>query len=74
MALKISDDCISCGACQSECPNEAIFAGGDDYEANGKKISALSQDHYFIAPEKCMECAGDEPKCASVCPIEACQK
>mgnify|MGYP003332351284 CR=1 FL=1 len=25
MALLITDECISCGACLPECPNEAIF-------------------------------------------------
>ena len=28
MALKITDDCINCGACESECPNTAINEGG----------------------------------------------
>ncbi len=28
MALKITDDCINCGACESECPNTAIYEGG----------------------------------------------
>ena len=76
MALHITEECISCGACQPECPNEAIFAGGEDYEVNGEKKSALSQDTYFIAPEKCTECAGLDsgPRCASVCPTDACQK
>jgi ferredoxin len=76
MALKITEECISCGACQPECPNEAIFAGGEDYELNGKTIAALAQDTYYIAPEKCTECAGvhDEPMCASVCPTDSCVK
>ena len=34
MAYKISDDCISCGACESECPVEAISAGDGKYEIN----------------------------------------
>ncbi len=32
MAYKISDDCISCGACESECPVNAISAGDSKYE------------------------------------------
>ena len=32
MAYKISDDCISCGACESECPVNAISAGDGKYE------------------------------------------
>ncbi len=27
MAFVISDECLACGACQSECPNEAIKEG-----------------------------------------------
>ena len=76
MSLKISEECINCGACQPECPNEAIFAGGEDYEFNGKTNPALSQDFYYIAPEKCTECIGfhDEPMCASVYPTDYCVK
>ncbi len=31
MAHTISDDCISCGACVSECPVDAISEGDDKY-------------------------------------------
>ncbi len=31
MAYKISDDCISCGACEAECPVNCISAGEDKY-------------------------------------------
>ncbi|MBQ6381733.1 MAG: 4Fe-4S binding protein [Clostridia bacterium] len=31
MAYKISDDCISCGACEAECPVQAISQGDDKY-------------------------------------------
>lgn len=27
MAYKISEDCIACGACMAECPNECISEG-----------------------------------------------
>jgi len=31
MAIKISDECISCGACEPECPNNAIYEGGMEW-------------------------------------------
>lgn len=34
MAYKISDDCISCGACASQCPVEAISEGDSKYVIN----------------------------------------
>ena len=59
MAYKITDDCISCGSCESECKNEAISEEGDLYAIN---------------PDKCTECVGnfDAPKCAEICPVDAC--
>ncbi len=57
MALMITDECINCGACVPECPNEAISEG---------------DDIHVIAPEKCTECVGwyDEPQCVQVCPVD----
>ena len=76
MSFKIIEECINCGACAPECPNTAIYAGGEDYELNGKSAAALSQDFHYIVPEKCTECVGfgDDPRCASVCPTDSCQK
>ncbi|HPU94112.1 MAG TPA: 4Fe-4S binding protein, partial [Candidatus Saccharicenans sp.] len=34
MAYKITEDCINCGACEPECPNQAISAGDERYEIN----------------------------------------
>jgi len=31
MALKITEECISCNACESECPNNAIYEGGVEW-------------------------------------------
>ena len=28
MAIKITEDCINCGACEPECPNNAIYEAG----------------------------------------------
>lgn len=34
MAYKITDECISCGACAPECPVEAISEGDDKFVVN----------------------------------------
>jgi len=31
MAIKITDECINCGACEPECPNNAIYSGGAEW-------------------------------------------
>ncbi|MGP8215734.1 MAG: 4Fe-4S binding protein [Bacteroidia bacterium] len=93
MALKITNDCINCGVCETECPNGAIYECGREWRfADGTSVSgtfttksghtyraddfhhALSDDYYYVAPEKCTECTGfyDEPQCATVCPIDCC--
>jgi len=30
----ITDECINCGACEPECPNNAIYEGGMDWSIN----------------------------------------
>jgi ferredoxin len=57
MANKITEECMSCGACEAECPNQAITQG---------------DSIYVIDPAKCDECAatGGEAACAAVCPNE----
>lgn len=76
MALMITEECINCGACQAECPNTAIYVGGEEYELNGQMAPALSADYYYVVPEKCTECVGfhDDPQCVGVCPTDSCQK
>ena len=60
MAYKITDECISCGACETECPNGAISEG---------------ETIYVIDSDKCTECVGatDASKCADICPVDACE-
>ena len=36
MAIKITNDCINCGACEPECPNGAIYADGDNWKIADK--------------------------------------
>ncbi|MDX2128876.1 MAG: YfhL family 4Fe-4S dicluster ferredoxin [Chloroherpetonaceae bacterium] len=76
MALHITDDCITCGACEPECPNTAIYEPGYEWKLGGEKHAALSNDHYYITPAKCTECVGfhEESQCAAVCPVDACVK
>lgn len=47
MAYVISDACIACGACEPECPVEAISAG----------------DIYVIDEEKCIDCGACNSVC-----------
>ena len=74
MSYLINEECINCGACEPECPNKAIYAGGEEYELNGEMHPALSEEFYYIVPEKCTECVGfhDEKQCVSVCPVDSC--
>jgi ferredoxin len=40
MALKITDDCIQCDACISECPNNAIYEPDQEWSyAEGTSLS-----------------------------------
>jgi ferredoxin len=34
MAIIITDECINCGACEPECPNNAIYEGGVEWNIN----------------------------------------
>ena len=36
MAIKITDECINCGACEPECPNNAIYTGGAEWRFSDK--------------------------------------
>ncbi|MEW6456029.1 MAG: YfhL family 4Fe-4S dicluster ferredoxin [Acidobacteriota bacterium] len=57
MALYITEECINCGACEPECPNEAIHAG---------------DPVFIIESDKCTECVGHFPEsqCVAVCPVD----
>lgn len=84
MAYKITEECITCGACVSECPNEAIYEPGIPWSLNGQSYGEgdsapsgakgfYSDEYYYIVPDKCTECEGfyDEPQCVTNCPSEA---
>src|SRR5437773_1608493 len=75
MATVITSECINCGACEPECPNTAIYQGGVEWQApDGSMRPALSNDIFYIVPEKCSECVGfyDQEACAKVCPVDCC--
>ncbi len=55
MAYIITDACISCGACEAECPVEAISAG---------------DDKYVIDADKCIECGACAGVCPVSAPQE----
>jgi len=50
VAYKITDECVSCGACEPECPVEAISEG---------------EDKYVIDPAKCTDCGSCVEVCPS---------
>src|SRR5262249_12822604 len=75
MATMITSECINCGACEPECPNTAIYQGGVEWQApDGAMHPALSNDIFYIVPEKCTEGVGfhDHEACAAVCPVDCC--
>ena len=38
MSLLITEECINCGACLPECPNEAIFETRSQAEEKGNQV------------------------------------
>jgi ferredoxin len=75
MATMITSECINCGACEPECPNTAIYQGGVEWQATDESMQpALSDQVFYIVPEKCTECVGfhDQEACAAVCPVDCC--
>ena len=81
MAIRITDDCINCEACEPECPNNAIYAPEEMWKmSDGTSVKdeteneAGSDDFFYIATDKCTECIGfhEEPQCAAVCPVDCC--
>ncbi|MDD2970775.1 MAG: 4Fe-4S binding protein [Lachnospiraceae bacterium] len=48
MAFQINDACVSCGACESQCPVGAI---------------AMGDTHYEIDADKCISCGSCAGAC-----------
>ena len=59
MATMITEECINCGVCEPECPNDAISEG---------------EETFVIDPVLCTECVGfhETEQCAEVCPVDCC--
>ncbi|MCH5138613.1 4Fe-4S binding protein [Clostridiaceae bacterium UIB06] len=55
MAYKISEDCVSCGACASECPVEAISQG---------------DSIFVIAADTCIDCGNCANVCPVGAPAQ----
>ena len=55
MAYKITDDCIACGACASECPVDAISEG------DGK---------FVIDADACLDCGACAGACPVGAPAQ----
>jgi len=57
VAVVITDECIMCGACEPECPNDAISEG---------------DPKYVVDPDACTECLGfyADQQCINVCPVD----
>lgn len=59
MATMITTECILCGMCETECPNQAIREG---------------EDGFAINPNLCTECVGFHgvEACQEACPVDCC--
>lgn len=56
MAHKITEECITCGACITECPEDAISEG---------------DDIYVIDPDMCTDCGSCVDVCPSAAIVPA---
>lgn len=54
MAYKITDECISCGACTAECPVNCISEGDDKFVINA---------------DECLECGACAGVCPVGAPV-----
>ena len=79
MAMKIVEECINCGACEPECPNQAITAGDDIYIVDPEKCTGCTvcarncpvdaiyggkKEPHTVDQEKCVKCG----TCLTACP------
>ena len=63
MAIMITEECINCGACEPECPNNAIYEGGAEWRfadktsltGPWKKMDGTEVDSNAAQPPKAMD-------------------
>ncbi len=63
MAIIITDECINCGACEPECPNNAIYEGDVKWSiADGTAVSGSYEllDGSSVDADAAMEAISDE--------------
>jgi MinD superfamily P-loop ATPase len=60
VANRITEECVSCGACERICPTGAI---------------SEAEELFVVDPTRCSECVGfhHTQQCARVCPAECCE-
>jgi len=63
MAIFITDECINCGACEPECPNNAIYEGGVEWTiAEGTTVTGeyTLEDGKIVQPDDAHAPVDDE--------------
>ena len=51
MAIKITDDCINCEACEPECPNNAIYAPEENWKFSDGTTMNDDEEHEAFSDE-----------------------
>jgi ferredoxin len=53
MAIKITDECINCNACEPECPNNAIYDNGVEWNwAQGTSLTEIEMEDGTVIDAK----------------------
>ena len=61
MAIMITDECINCGACEPECPNNAIYEGGTAWAwAEGTNLKQVTVNDTVVDASAPQQALSDE--------------
>lgn len=63
MAIKITDECINCGACEPECPNNAIYEASEEWKySDGTSLEGklVLPNGNLVNADEAMEPVSDE--------------